>query len=76
MPVPLDLDKLKALAEDRGLTIPLIMAELEIKGIGAEVDPEIKSRIWQMLQKHEPIVGEITTKLPQAKVICVRTIPK
>jgi hypothetical protein len=76
MLVPLDLDKLKALAEDRGLTIALIMAELEVKCLPAEVEPELKSRIWQMLKKHEPIVGEIKAKFPGASVFCVRKRPE
>ncbi len=74
--VPIDLDKLKSLAEDRGLTIDLIMKTLEVKSIGGMVEPELKGRIWSMLKQHEPKIAEVKTKFPQSNVFCVRTIPE
>ncbi len=76
--VPIDLDRLKSLAEDRGMSIPMLMQLLGVKRIGAKVEADLKARIWQLLEhkSHAVEIAKIPQAFPQAQVTCIRTIPE
>lgn len=70
MLVPLDIDKLKALAEDRGLTIPKLMELAGAKRLGVKIEADLKTRIWKILENREIAakLAEVKRAFPQATV--------
>ena len=75
--VPLALDKLDALAKDRGLTIPELMSLLGIKRLGTKVPSELKAKIWQLLERKDLplLLAEVRRKFPEATVGEIELVP-
>lgn len=68
--VHLDLDKLRSLAEDRGMTIPMLMQLVGVKRLGTKVDADLKLRIWKVLENRALAIKLVEIKLafPNATV--------
>jgi len=75
--VSLDLNKLEALAKDRGLAIHELMSLLGIKRLAAKVPSELKIKIWQLLERKDLplLLAEIRRKFPEATVGEVEMVP-
>ncbi len=72
--VPLDLNRLKSLCEDRGMTIPDLMELAGVKRLGTKIPSEDKAKIWKILENRDLAakLAEVKRGFPEAKVEKIR----